>query len=338
MNIFICFFFGFIFMFVPFIPAIREAMRSTDSQALKITNHILRDPRSSPDLLFWHFAHLINAESLEALEAAGTVTKPNLLNNSILAVPGGKLAPIGKNIARVLASSSIELEPKTAYFSKIASLRSLKTGTKNALNEIHAKEHLVISEGSKVIWWASGRDITLENNLDLTGKIQGANAIQILGKLQFLHLEAPTIGTAVAPAINAFSFSVAMEGNPVRHAYPEHCEIRAGEMVNGDLIVRGNLTLHEGAQVNGSIKCHQEIVLKAGARVSGNIVGRDNIDFQGKNWIGGSILGQKELNFGPDCYVGSENQRITVSANTLKFTGNFRAHGTLKAWSRASVS
>ena len=338
MNIFICFFFGSIFVFVPFLPAIREAFRSTDSQALKITNHILRDPRSSPDLLYWHFAHLINAESIEALETAGRVNEASFINNSILAVPGGLLAPVEKTVSRVLSSASIELEPKTAYLSKIVSLHSLKTGKKNALNEIHAKEDLVIASGTKVIWWASGRDITLENDLDLPGKIQASRSLRILGKAQFLHLEAPVIGTAHAPEINAFSFSVQAEGNPVRHTHKEHCEVRAGETINGDLIVRGNLILHEGAQVNGSIKCHKEVILKTGARVSGNLVSRANIDCQGKNWIGGSILGQKELNFGPDCYVGSENQRITVSANTIKITGCFRAHGTLRAWSRASFT
>jgi cytoskeletal protein CcmA (bactofilin family) len=337
MNIFICFFFGLIFIFVPFIPAVREALRSTDSQALKITNHILRDPRSSPDLLYWHFAHLIHAESIEALEIAGRVTEASLINNSIFAVPGGLLTPLNKTIARVLSSASIELEPKTAYFSKIISLRSLKTGTKNAINEIHAKENLLIASGTKVIWWASGRDITLENDLDLPGKIQGSASIKILGKAQFLHLEAPVITTTAPPEINPFAFSVQPEDAPARHLFKEHCEIRAGEVVSGDLIVKGNLVLEDGAEVNGSIKCHGNLVLRSGARVRGNLVARGTIDCEGKNWIGGSILGQKSVSLGPDTYVGSENQRITISANTLKISGRFRAHGTIKAWARASV-
>jgi cytoskeletal protein CcmA (bactofilin family) len=341
MTILFCFVFGLIFLTLPFWPSILEVMRPSDSQALKITNHILRDPRSSPEFLFWHFAHVLGADSIEALETLGRVDTGTLLNESILAIPGGLVSTIPKTVGRVLASSSIELSPKTVYLSKIASLRSISTGTGNAINEIHAKEKLVIRADTKVMWWASAAEIVLQNHLDLPGKIQATQSITIEGGIQFHHLEAPVIATQIgstdAPKIREDDF-VALPLVPSRHAYKEHCEIKAGDTVEGDLIVKGNLILHENAKILGSVKCHKKVILKEGSRITGNLVSLGPIECEGNNWIGGSILGQKIISFKNSVHVGSENQRVTVSANEIQIDGAFRAHGTLRAWTRGIVS
>ena len=341
MTIFLCFFVGFIFLSLPFWPSILEVFRPSDSKALKITQHILRDPRSSPEFLYWHFAHLLGAESLDALETLARVKEPTLLPNGILAVPGGNIETVPNTVGRLLSSDSIKLAENTTYLSKIVSLRSIETGSKNAINEIHAKEQLIIGPKSKIMWWASGGDITLKNKLELTGKIQAAQSIHVDGSIQFHHLEAPLISTASSKDRAALKTLmpqfVALPQSPPRHHYTENCELKPGEVIDGDLIVKGELTLGEGSRVHGSVKCHRKVVLKEGSYITGNLVGLADISCEGKNWIGGSVLGQKRIRFDNSVFIGSENQRVTLSADRIEIKGAFQAHGTLRAWTLGTV-
>jgi hypothetical protein len=335
MITFLVFAIGLLFLFLPFIPSVIEVSKPSDSKALKITNHILRDPRSSPEFLYWHFAHLLGTDSLETLENMTKVTDATLLNESILAIPGGEVGTIPKTVARVLSSQSIQLQTKTTYLSKIVSLRSIETGTSNALNEIHAKERLTIGSGSKVMWWASGAEIVLKDKLDLPGKIQATKSIEIEGAIQFHHLEAPRIavGNDVAPAVEFVALPLVVP----RHSFNEHCEIKANTVLEGDLIVKGNLILHENARIHGSVKCHKLITLKRGARITGNMISLGDAQCEGNNWIGGTVLVQKTVSFGNGTFIGSENQRVTVSANRIEISGSFTTHGTMRAWTRGST-
>ena len=338
MTLFIVYALGIFVLVLPFFPAIREVMRPSDSKALKITDHILRDPRSGPDFIFWHFAQLVGADSLESMGEIAKVTDPTLLNDAVYLVPEGPLAALPKNAGRVLAARSIELKNKTNYMSKILSLRSVQTGEENAINEIHAREKLTIKARSKVMWWASAETMSLGDQLDLPGKIQATESIEVDSRISFHHLEAKVIRTknftqSSNPLANTF---VALPLKDKRNHYNENCDIRAGETIEGDLIVRGNLIVHENARVEGSIKGHQQITLMPGASVTGNVVAHGNIECRGNNWIGGTVLGQKNVRFQNGTYVGSENQRITVSADTIQIEGAFQAHGTLRAWKRGT--
>ena len=203
------------------------------------------------------------------------------------------------------------------------------------MNEIHVKQRLTVGGGSKVLWWASGEDVVLENKLDLPGKIQARSSIQVEGEVHFHHLDAPIIQSGALELKNILGRLEAFRVLPLslpRQCFAKNLEVAAGEVVEGDLIVKGALTLHENARVNGSVKCHQRFVLEKGACVSGNIVSLGDIECRGANWIGGTILGQKDISFLGGVYVGSENQRVTISGNTIQIRGGFRSHGSIRAW------
>ena len=334
MTLFLIYLLGCFFLGLPFLPSIFEILRPSDSKSLKITNHILRDPRSSPQFLFWHYAQLLGAENLEALSAIAHVDKPTLLNESILALPKGKVSTLDRSISRVLSGGSIELLSHTAYLCKIVSLQSILTGSHNGLNEIHAKDRLTIGENSKLLWWASGTDIILKPRLDLPGKIQANRSIQIEGEMLFHHLEAPTISYATEERLAHF---VALPLTLPRHTYKESCNIKANETFEGDLIVKGDLVLNENSAVHGSVKCHGKLILHSGSRVTGNVVSLGDMECLGNNWIGGTILGQKNISFLPGARIGSENQKVTLSAHTIQISKNFKAHGTIRAWKRGIV-
>jgi len=321
MTTLVCAILGFLIIFLPFLPSVIEVVRSSDSSALKITNHILKDPRFSPELLLWHFAHLVGSEDLMSLRNLAKVNEPTLLNNAILAVPAGKLGTLDRNISR------------TNYMSKIVSLDSIKTGVQNAINEVHAKERLLLKARSKVMWWASGTDILIEDRVALPGKVQAERSIEFHGRAQFHHLDAPLIQMLDSlPKNDTTEFFVQTATRPIRHFFGKDLELSAGENREGDFIVKGDLLLRENATIHGNVKCHKRVTLMKGARISGNLVSIGDLTCLGKNWIGGSILGQKNISFSGPCHVGSENQRVTVSGNTIQIKPPFRSHGTIRAW------
>ena len=322
---------GSLIVTMPFIPTLVELFKKTDSKPLKISDHILKDPRSNTGHVFWHFANLIGLENVADIAGKIATQNPFFITPTSWVVPFGLLPTPPKGTARVVSSGDLELSPKTRYLTKILSLKSIRTARDNALHEVHARENLTLADRARVIWWASGQDIEIHDQCHLPGKTEAKGEIRLLGNVWFHLLEAPSICSKnLTP--KTFLMKQPPQAEELRTVIQGDYVVEAGTALHSTLIVRGRLLISEGAKVFGNVKCHKDFILAPGAQVFGNIVGKENGTLQGGNFVGGSLLTQKTLKIGPTSQIGTPDHLVTLSALTLRISGPFQAHGVIRAW------
>ena len=320
---------GFFVVALPFFPTLIELFRKTDSKALKISDHILKDPRSNTGHVFWHFANLIALDNVADIASKIVTQNPFFITPTSWVVPAGLMPSPPKGTARVISSGDLELAPKTRYLTKILSLQSIQTARDNALHEVHALGRLTLAERGRVIWWASGKDVVIHDQCHLPGKTEAKGEIRILGNAWFHLLDAPLICSAVAaPKV----LQVVPQGEKLRTVIQGDHVIEAGTTLHSTLIVRGKLLISAGAKVFGDVKCHGDFTLAQGAQVFGNLVGKSDGTLLGDNFVSGSLLTQNTLKIGPASQIGSSDHLVTLSALTMRISGPFQAHGVIRAW------
>ena len=324
---------GLIVIILPFLPTLQEFFRNSDSKPLKISDHLLKDPRSNSGHVFWHFANLISVPNVADLAGKIATELPFYISKSSWVVPGGILFPPPKDASRVVSSDDLELAPHTRYLTKILSLKSIRTANASALHEIHALEDLTLNTASRVIWWASGKNVRIHDQCHLPGKTEAKMEIRMSGEVWFHLLEAPTIRS------DSGSFSslnetreTSSESESLRTVIQGDHVVKKGTNLRSTLIVRGQLLMEPGAEIYGDVKCHGDFTLDQGAKVFGNLVGKKNGTLLGGNHIGGSLLAQKNLKIGPSCQIGSQSHRVTLSALNIQISAPFQSHGVIRAW------
>ena len=324
---------GVLLIILPFVPTLIEFFRKTDSKPLKISDHLLKDPRSNPDHVFWHFANLISLENVANLAKKIATNAPYFITESSWAVPEGLLPSPPKGTSRVISSGSLTLTPKTRYLTKILSLGSIQTAKDNALHEIHALEKLTLQTRNRVIWWASGKNIVIHDQCRLPGKTVAKVEIQLAGNIWFHLLDAPLIRSDLAKVRSSSSpQELVPHADKVRTIIQGDYILEKGTILRSELIVRGNLLVHSGAEIHGDVKCHGDFILAIGAQIFGNLVGMGNGMLQGENFVSGSLLTQKTLKIAASCQIGSPTHLVTLSALTMRIAGPFQGHGVIRAW------
>ncbi len=326
---------GVAFILLPFAPTLVEVLRKSDSKALKITDTLLKDPRSNPDLIFWHLAQVLNLEGLVKLAETVNVSQEKYLGDSILAVPSGSLGRLPKKVARAVCAGNLTLEAKTGYPSKLLGLKSITTGSQNALNEIHALNKLTLSANSKVIWWASGQEVEVQDLVSLPGKIQAKDQITFKARARFHLAEAPVIKAATG-----VSMTHEMDRDFGKLPYfkadmPHHVE--PNTELESNMVIRSTLIVHKNAKIFGHVKAHKKIILEQGAQVYGNLVCMGDIELKGGNYVSGCLLSQKTALIGPQCKIGNALHQITCAAKIMKIQAPAQIHGVLRAWKTGEI-
>lgn len=108
-------------------------------------------------------------------------------------------------------------------------------------------------------------------------------------------------------------------------------EVPAGEVLRGDVVVRGGLTVRRGAAVAGSVKAHGDVRLDPGAAVTGAVVGARAILAAAGCTVGGPILSEQEIALGAGCVVGTPAAPASVVAPLVRVEPGAVVHGTVSA-------
>ena len=88
-------------------------------------------------------------------------------------------------------------------------------------------------------------------------------------------------------------------------------------VVDGNLVVAGELRLGAGARVKGSVKAHRAIELEEGAVVEGSVVSERTIRLGPSTWVRGPVIAEDSVTIASAATVGARTQPTTVSARTL---------------------
>ncbi len=109
-------------------------------------------------------------------------------------------------------------------------------------------------------------------------------------------------------------------------------EIRAGEVFQGNLVVRGRLRIGAGARVRGSVKSEKELVLEPGVSVEGSLISASTMQIGSDCMIRGPVIAERTVLIQKGTRCGTLQNPTTVSAPNIEVEEGVVVFGTL--WAR----
>jgi cytoskeletal protein CcmA (bactofilin family) len=277
------------------------------------------------------------------------------------ASPRNKIADDKKERCEVLiaAAGSLELPARVVFARDIFAKGDIAGGADNEYRAILGDRNIHLGFGSMLQRWVHANgSFTADAECQLYGRVSSDSSIQLATKCTFLRLNAPRVnlGTVIddVSAIDASdmngqskelrSHSAARpavgleEGHlPTRLLHDGDFEVGAGQIFNGNLIVRGKLRIGEGAKVQGSIKCEKDVLVGNNAAVEGSLIAEHKLTIGRNCSIHGPILSEREVFIQRGTRCGTQVSPTTVSAPLIFAEDGVEVFGSVWARELGSV-
>jgi cytoskeletal protein CcmA (bactofilin family) len=337
-----------LFFMLPMLPAIVELRLKRDAQPLVVVQQYAGDIR--------HFAYGFRnymAElqlPLQQCVASGTTARGILPKGDEYILLGGphtaSLLPVGKQdqtCALVVAAGSDILLPDSLTFSKeVFAAGEFVGGKRSTYRAVLGEKGIHLQEASKVLRWAhSAGELQAEHDCDLYGRISSEQGIRLQSGCVFQRLNAPRIAFGPAGVADPGSSVAVSEIRGDTGSLPEpgartlvegDREIPSGEVIRGNLVVRGRLHIHAGARVLGSVKSNKEMIVEAGVHVQGSLISAATMHIGRGCRIGGPVVAEHGMVIESGSECGAMGTPTTVSAPTVEVEEGVLVYGTL--WAR----
>jgi cytoskeletal protein CcmA (bactofilin family) len=254
---------------------------------------------------------------------------------------GGGQVPAAFGGTDLLASGPLSLPEAGRSGGRLFSAAELRIGAGAEVFEAHAGGVLKLGAASRLLWWGTGSRIELGRHAQAVGALRAESEIVLEPGASFLYLRAQRI---VASSTASEASALDRPDPPERQApgprqvFEGNHQIAAGQAVQGDLIVRGDLRVGEGARIAGSIKAHGSVALGAGTRVDGAVVADVGVQLGDRVRVGGCVLGERWVALGTGSRVGAPGSSATVSGETVKLSPGAEVYGMIRAWKGGYVS
>jgi len=238
----------------------------------------------------------------------------------------------------VIMASGVDLVvPAGGTFSKdIYAGAQFIGGDKNNYRAILGENSVHLGAASQVIRWVHAvGDFTAESGCRLYGRVSSDSLIRLSTDCIFLRLNAPRIeiGDAAVKedATSSFVPASANSASSQRFFHDGDFEVQPGELIRGNIVIRGNLRIGPGARIYGSVKSTKDLVLGDGASVGGSLVG---VQMRiGRNCVvHGPIIAERELAIAIGTRCGTLKHPTTISAPQISVEKGVVVFGTL--WAR----
>jgi cytoskeletal protein CcmA (bactofilin family) len=321
-------------MFImPLIPALVELRRKTDALPLKVVQQNAGEIR--------HFANSFRAyikalePSLQRCLTDGTTATGTLADGEEYVVLGRADEPLMR-----------ALEPREATFSRdIYSGAQFIGGEKNNYRAILGETNVHLGASSRVMRWVHAvGEFTADLSCRLYGRISSDSLIRLSSGCSFLRLNAPRIeigcGAANREATSANSplpASIDSAASSKRLFHEGDFDINAGQVISGNIVVRGNLHIGSGARICGSVKSVKDMVIDDGVSVEGSLISAGTMRIGPDCAVHGPVVAERELAIAVGTRCGTAKHPTTVSAPRIEVEEGVVVFGTLWARERGEV-
>ncbi len=321
---------------LPMVPALLEWARPTDAEPLHIDRHDALDP---PYL----------ATSFAAKLAKAILNQRTRLGHYDLALAAPYPSPWPLNAreqrkggsGRAWHGSGDLVAPNGMRFlAPVATKGKLQTAVDATYHSLWAGGLLTLARGSKVLRWAHGHTVLVEDHCQLTGRITASQRLIVAGECEFTLLHAPAVqfgklcGTVTGTTVRGW-LGLPKEAQPdasgTRALCSEALTVDAYRSWSVDLVCRHDLSLGDGCRAGGSIKAHGHLGLGDGCQVAGNLVAGKTLVLGAGCCVNGSIVAEETVVLGPGCIVGSPQSPATVAAPHIEVADGVVVHGTVWA-------
>jgi predicted acyltransferase (DUF342 family) len=241
----------------------------------------------------------------------------------------------------IVAGTDLIVPPEATFSKDIYAAGRFLGGEGNNYRAILGERDVRLGDSSSVMRWVHAvGDFAASRGCKLYGRVSSDSAIQLHTDCNFLRLNAPrieigdaTIATETTPA-NATPPANIVTEMPSRLFHDGDFEIPAGDVVRGNLVVRGRLHIGSGARVCGSVKSNKDMVVEEGVSVEGSLVSVRQMRIGPHCAVHGPVIAEHGLAIAKGTRCGSAENPTTVSAPHIEVEEGVVVFGTL--WARES--
>lgn len=323
------------------IPAIAELMLKRDIQPLAVIQQHRGEIRHFSDGFRSYIGGL--GQLLQVCVKSGTSATGKLSRGDqyILLGQGGPTALDAAQIrnstcsAIVLTGADVVFPDGVTYEKEIYAAGNLMGGRHSSYRAILGDKNIQLGAGSEILRWvhAAGH-FCVEQDCDLYGRASSDERIHLQPGCRFQRLNAPLIlmGSRTSLASNANERNGDRDKPKTRRLVDRDLNIPNGEVVIGNLVVRGNLEIGRGATVFGNIKGTKNIRVEPGVHIEGSLIGTIGIEIGVGCRIRGPIVAEHNIVIGSDTECGTLAIPTTVTAATIQIQEGAVVFGTI--WAR----
>ncbi len=241
----------------------------------------------------------------------------------------------------VMMAAGVDLiVPPSGTFSKdIYAGGQFLGGDQNTYRAILGETTVHLGASSRVMRWVHAvGEFTADLGCRLYGRVSSDSLIRLRGDCSFLRLNAPRIEIgSVAASQDAPSPNGTLPAStgvvPVeRFLHDGDFEVQAGQIINGNIVIRGNLHIRSGARICGSVKSVEDMVLEDGVSVEGSLISARNMRVGPNCAVHGPVIAEQELTIAAGTRCGTLKHPTTVSAPRIEVEEGVVVFGTL--WAR----
>lgn len=235
----------------------------------------------------------------------------------------------------MIASGTDLLLPSETNFSKdVYSAGSVIGGTENRYRAILAEKDIQLGRDSSVMRWVHAvGQFSADPACRLYGRVSSDTGIRLSAGCSFLRLNAPYIAIGLEVEGAPDPSQLAADATVPRRLFHDgDFEIPAGEVFQGNLVVRGRLRIGAGARVCGSVKSEKELVLEPRASVEGSLISASTMQIGSDCMIRGPIIAERTVLIQKGTRCGTLRNPTTVSAPNIEVEEGVVVFGTL--WAR----
>ncbi len=235
----------------------------------------------------------------------------------------------------MIASGTDLLLPSETNFSKdVYSAGSVIGGTESRYRAILSEKDIRLGRESSVMRWVHAvGEFSADPACRLYGRVSSDTGIRLSAECSFLRLNAPyiAIGPEAGPA-QGFSQGPADWTTPERLFHDGDFEIRAGDVFQGNLVVRGRLRIGACARVCGSVKSEKQLVLEPRVSIEGSLISASTMQIGSDCLIRGPVIAEHTVLIQKGTRCGTLQNPTTVSAPNIEVEEGVVVFGTL--WAR----
>ena len=328
---------------LPLAPAFAEFHRKSDALPLSVVQKHAGQIRYFAD----GFRNYIKAiepilDQCRTSGAVATGTMPDGVEYLVLGRGEEALVLLPKpenDVCLVLIAAAADLSlPSQTIFSKdIYACGRITGGTNNQYRAILGESDIHLASSSTVMRWVhAAGEVSADAGCGLYGRISSDRGVRLSVRCSFLRLNAPRIELGHAKAgVPAMAVPIPIKtsaGTTPRRLHHGNLELRPGEIVHGNLIVRGRLRVGAGARIYGSVKCEKDLFLESDVTIAGSVITTSQMHIGPNCFLHGPVIAEHALFVESGTQCGTWNHPTTVSAPHIEAEEGVLIFGTL--WAR----
>lgn len=352
-------------LLLPMLPALAE-WRRRDARPLYIPDddetgieyfaarfrqHLLEDWHGDPFFLAREPGGSITA--MPAQQVALAPVPAGLAGRYRIAAPGIPVVGrdgAGRTLEPVLVGGDLLLAEGHDYLGDIYARTRLSSPGGSVIRAVLCDGDVELGPRSGILRWAHARNLRIGAGSRVLGRLSALESVALGTDCRFQRVKAPVIDTGPGRDWPGIPAPIRNDAQPrdadaapepdmlqwQQHSARWTCDgdtmLPPGCVVDGDLIVRGNLRLGAGCVIHGSIKAYGDVEIGPGSQVLGSCFSRGRIGVRHNTRILGQLSSIAAISFEDGCMVGRPGRPASTIAPDISIKGTCRFHGSL--WAR----